>query len=138
MDVLDLEELTGSPVAEVWDWATGRHLRTLRHSGSVTRATFSTDGSRLATASKDGTVWIWDTHRDAPVQLVLRGHTGPVGGLAFSPDGSRLVSTSTDGTVRVWTLDLDELVEVAERGLTRDLTDDECRQYLHTGNCRQT
>jgi WD40 repeat protein len=103
----------------------------------VTRAAFSTDGSRLATASKDGTVWTWDPRSDAPVQLVLRGHTGPVGGLAFSPDGSQLASTSLDGTVRVWALDLDDLVEVAERGLTRDLTDDECRQYLHTAECPQ-
>jgi hypothetical protein len=35
----------------------------------------------------------------------------------------------------VWALDLDELVAMAERGLTRNLTDDECRQYLHTERC---
>ena len=126
---------TGSQVAEVWDWATGRHLRTLRHTGSVTRAAFSHDGSRLATGSQDGTVRIWDPYTDAPEQLVLRGHTAPVDAVSFSPDGSRLASASADGTVRVWALDLDELVATAERGLTRTLTDDECRQYLHTERC---
>jgi hypothetical protein len=40
--------------------------------------------------------------------------------------------------IRVWALDLDELVGVATRGLTRDLTDDECRQYLHTEGCPET
>ncbi|HET6772158.1 MAG TPA: BTAD domain-containing putative transcriptional regulator [Acidimicrobiales bacterium] len=127
--------LTGSQVANVWDWATGQHLRSLSHSGSVTYAAFSPDGSRLATASRDGTIRVWDPYADAPEQLALRGHAGPVGMAAFSPDGSRLASVSEDGIVRVWALDLDELVDVAERGLTRTLTDDECRQYLHADKC---
>jgi WD40 repeat protein/DNA-binding SARP family transcriptional activator/energy-coupling factor transporter ATP-binding protein EcfA2 len=126
---------TGSQVADVWDWATGRHLGTLSHSGSVTHAAFSPDGSRLATASLDGTVRIWDPYADAPEQLVLRGHTGDVDVVAWSRDGTRLASASGDGTVRVWALDLDELVDAAERGLTRTLTDDECRQYLHAEQC---
>jgi hypothetical protein len=28
-------------------------------------------------------------------------------------------------------LDLDELIRIAEGEVTRELTDDECRQYLH-------
>jgi WD40 repeat protein len=125
---------TGSQVAEVWDWATGQHLRSLSHSGSVTLAAFSPDGSHLATASLDGTVRIWDPYTEAPEQLVLRGHSGDVEAVAWSPDGTRLASAS-GGTVRVWALDLDELVDAAERGLTRTLTDDECRQYLHAEQC---
>jgi WD40 repeat protein len=126
---------TGSQVAQIWDWATGQHLRTLAgHSGSVTRAAFGPDGSRLATASTDGTVRLWDP-RTGEQQLMLRGHNGLVGSVAFNPDGSRLASVSADGTVRIWALELDELIEVAERGLTRSLTDGECRQYLHTERC---
>jgi WD40 repeat protein len=126
---------TGSQVAEVWDWDTGEHLRTLAgNSGSVTRAAFSPDGSRLATASKDGTVRIWDP-RTGEQQLDLHGHAGHVTSITFSPDGSRLASVGADGVARVWALDLDDLVDVAERGLTRTLTDDECRQYLHAQRC---
>ena len=35
----------------------------------------------------------------------------------------------------MWALDLDDLVEIAERELTRTLTDEECRQYLHQQGC---
>ena len=124
-----------SQIAEVWDWPTGEHLRTLSgHTGALTQAAFSPDGSRLATASTDGTVRLWDPYTGQQ-QLVLHGHVGRVNSIAFSPDGSRLASVSADGIVRVWALDLDELVEVATDGLTRGLTDDECRQYLHVDGC---
>jgi hypothetical protein len=33
--------------------------------------------------------------------------------------------------VRVWALDLDVLIDIARTKVTRELTDDECRQYLH-------
>ena len=64
-------------------------------------------------------------------RLALRGHELLVSGLDFSPDGKRLVSSAPDGVARVWALDLDELIAIAEAELTRGLTDDECRQYLH-------
>jgi WD40 repeat protein len=69
---------------------------------------------------------------DTGVQLlVLRGHDLVVGRLAFSPDGSKLASGAGDGTARVWALDLDDLIRIAEGEVTRELTESECRQYLH-------
>lgn len=62
---------------------------------------FSTDGTRLASGSKDTTVRLWDTAgSEAPI--VLQGHQGWINALAFSPDGSLLASGDTDTAVHVW------------------------------------
>jgi WD40 repeat protein len=124
----------GGPV-DVWDPTTGRHVATLAGSstGVVLDLAFDADGSRLAASGQDGTVRIWDPSSGEQV-LALPGHY-PAFSVAFSPDGSRLASVGSDGVVRVWALELDELVNIAEDEVTRDLTDDECRQYLHEPDC---
>jgi WD40 repeat protein len=123
------------PQVEVWDWTTGQRVAALaRNTGFVVDMAFSADGTRLATAGGDGTVRLWDP-RTGEQLLVLRGHKGAANSVAFSPEGSRLASAGADGTVRIWALDVDDLVGIAENGLTRTLTDEECRQYLHTERC---
>jgi WD40 repeat protein/DNA-binding SARP family transcriptional activator len=128
--------VTAGPIATIWDVQNGDEVATLAgHTGQVIDTAFSPDGSSVATASSDGTVRVWDAESGSQT-LVLR-HGDVVGAVAFSPDGSKLASVSADGTARIWALDLDDLVEIAERELTRDLTDDECRQYLHVPSCPQ-
>ena len=53
---------------------------------------FSPDGHRLATASADGTVRLWDADTGQPLGDPLTGHTDPVTSVAFSPDGHRLAT----------------------------------------------
>jgi len=122
---------------EVWDVTSGEKRTTLLgHSGSVNDAAWDPDPERnwIATASDDATVRLWNADTGV-TELVLRGHQGPVRQVRFSPDGSRLVSIGRDGAVRVWALDLDDLMAIAHDKITRELTHEECRQYLHLDSC---
>jgi WD40 repeat protein len=106
------------------------------HSGPVSSIAFSVDGASIATAGEDGTVRLFSAETGTE-QLVLRGHSYLVTAVEFTDDGRRLVSASADGVVRVWALDLDDLIEIADQNVTRDLTDEECRTYLHVEACPQ-
>jgi WD40 repeat protein len=72
------------------------------HERPVVAVVFSTDGTRLATTSRDKTARVWDAQTGQAL-AVLRGHEDGVAAADFSPDGRRLVTFSPgDGTARIW------------------------------------
>jgi WD40 repeat protein/tRNA A-37 threonylcarbamoyl transferase component Bud32 len=71
------------------------------HTGDIWDIVFSPDGTRLATASLDRTIKLWDVATGLEA-LTLRGHTAGVYCVTFSPDGKRLVSGGLDNLVLVW------------------------------------
>jgi WD40 repeat protein len=121
--------------AAVWDVASGKKLATLAgYTGGINDLAYSPDGSRIATGGFDGNVRLFDA-ASGELLLTLRGHRLGIFSVAFSPYGTQLTSESADGTARIWALDLDDLIEIAKAELTRGLTVDECRQYLHVEPC---
>jgi WD40 repeat protein len=76
--------------------------RLIGHQDAVTSVTFNLDGTELATASRDGTVRLWN--RRGQSSHILKAHQGDVYGVAFSPDGQKLASVSQDRTLKLWSL----------------------------------
>ncbi|MDI3287808.1 pentapeptide repeat-containing protein [Polyangium sp. 15x6] len=62
---------------------------------------WSPDGSMVATAHEDGTVWLVDTVANA-VLRILPGHKGGASSVAFAPDGKTLACGSSEKSVRLW------------------------------------
>jgi serine/threonine protein kinase len=71
------------------------------HRSRVTSVIWSPDGKRLASASYDKTVRVWDA-ANGNALFTYRGHTDRVNALAWSPDGKHIASASSDSTVQVW------------------------------------
>jgi WD40 repeat protein len=96
------------------------------HTDDVVDVGFSSDGSRLASVDRSGSIRVFDLEDRLAEPEVLRGHGSYVNPVCHSPDGRLIVSGSWDGTVKVWeaatgnelvTLDLRSGVD-AELGVT--------------------
>jgi len=98
---------------DVWNLATTNRVRTIgNHGGFVTALALSPDGKRLASASLDQKIKVWDPHQSEQLPLrVLRGHTNRIFGVGFLSDGHTLVSCGADPVVRQWDLLKPEPVE---------------------------
>jgi eukaryotic-like serine/threonine-protein kinase len=86
----------------VWDARTGEPVTApLQLGAEVWAAAFSPDGTRVVTASADGTARVWDAGTGQPVTAPLE-HGDAVVAVAFSPDGTFVATASWDKTARVW------------------------------------
>jgi ribosome assembly protein 4 len=71
------------------------------HSEAILHVHFSPDGKRLASASGDGTVRLWELGSQMP-ERTLSGHRNWVLAVAWAPNARKLASGSMDGDIRVW------------------------------------
>jgi WD40 repeat protein len=115
----------------VWDASTGKKPRLLATGAPMRDLRFSRAGDKLAVATIDesSSTRIWDWPSGVETLKLPQGGVG----LAFSPDGKLLAGVQDGSTpfAHVWTLDPQPLLEIARHRVTRSLTEDECRRYLH-------
>ncbi len=71
------------------------------HRGSVLSIAFSPNNNLLASASKDGTVRIWDLNTQTEVGKLTQ-HRGDVLSVAFSPNGKIIATGGKDSTIMLW------------------------------------
>ncbi len=85
------------------------HFTYQGHSDYVSAVAWSPDGKRIASASGDHTVQVWDAAGGGHV-YIYHGHTSDVSTLAWSPDGKYIASAGLDMTVQVWVATTGNLV----------------------------
>ncbi len=96
---------------EIFNGVHGYSGRIFTGQDRVWCAAFAPDCTTLATASRDGTVKLWDTARDKDRQVIAVGPRDKVQSFAYSPDGRTLAAAGSTGTV--WTLDPIRLTELS-------------------------
>jgi len=110
--------LVGDSSGQVVEWniADGRELRRVRlHKNTVIALEVSPDGSRVASASSDRTVYVLRA-RDLSVEHSIEEHSALLSSIDWSPDGQLLVTGSEDPTAFVWEAASAALVGTIEPG----------------------
>lgn len=97
-----------SKVVRVWDLEQQKFVasfpganREAGHEGLIIDLMFSADGSKIVSASWDGTAKIWSF--DEPNKPInLDGHTNYVNAVAVDDDGKLVATGSFDGEIKIW------------------------------------
>ncbi len=97
-------------VVEIRTWPGGKLTATLGdHEDLVYAAAWSSDSRRLATASLDRHVLLWNV-KDSQVKRRFSGHSRGVTAIGILPGEQILISAGIDQSVRVWNLDDGKLI----------------------------
>jgi WD40 repeat protein len=120
---------------DLWDLATGIQLYSLPSLGATAgRVLFTPDGQQFITVGIRG-IHLWDVTTGAQVKTITSNLNFAA---ALAEDGRYLyASAAISGVIQLFTLDVEDTIAVAKERLTRELTDVECKEYLHVDVCPQ-
>jgi len=92
----------------IWSTSTGKRIRTLQGTSSVTAVAFSPDGKQLVTGNSNGTAHTWNAHTNALIQTLPGNY--PVTAVAFSSDSKQLATGNSHGDAQIWKADKGDFV----------------------------
>ncbi len=99
------------------------------HEDEILDVVFNIPGTKLATASADGTSRLYDissisSSLSAPYSTrsskcfdkctVLQGHDGEISQVCFNSQGTRLLTAGIDKTARLWNVETGECIQILE------------------------
>jgi WD40 repeat protein len=117
--------------AVIWDLENQKIIRTISgHGSAITDLDFSPDNKFLLTASRDRTSRIFEVFNTRKLPVVLDDHNDWVMTATFDKTGTRVITGSMDGYIRVWPLNPSELAERICAFVSRNMTEDEWREYV--------
>ena len=119
-----------SEVPNTW----GPLLQTLEgHAHTVTSVTFSPSGQKLASASLDGIIRVWDAASGLPLQTLRSYGYSKNASVAFLPDGQKLVSGCGNSGIQIWDLASGSLFKTFEKCFILSIASSPDGQKLASG-----
>ncbi|KAJ2775137.1 hypothetical protein IWQ56_000251 [Coemansia nantahalensis] len=75
----------------------------MNHTAMITHVSYAANGAAVASASRDGSVKIWDGASGRCVRTIDRAHDGrPATAAVLSPDARHVLTAGLDSCVRLW------------------------------------
>lgn len=120
---------TSDKEAILWNLDTGRKTVLSGHQNGVYDVAFSLEDERIATASRDGWIRVWDPKQPARPVLMFRAHRTGIRHLVFL-QGSQIVTSGIDGAIKFWQMDIGKLREIVDQIPIPALTNEERQAYV--------
>jgi WD40 repeat protein len=100
------------PTVHCWDLVDRKELTALSgHKKGIVAIAFSPEGSRVASASRDGVTRLWRLTRKKHEEIAELDAHAKVAAVAFSRDGAFVATCGGDQAARVWDVATGKLVE---------------------------
>jgi WD40 repeat protein len=99
--------VAGAKKIMMWDLKSKEGMAMDGHFQPITAISFSPDGKRIASASQDKTIKIWQS-ANGFLKKIIHGHSKKVNTVDFHPDGKRLLTGGSDQLVKIWDIGQDD------------------------------
>lgn len=100
------------------------------HDARINDLKFSPNDKRLASASYDGRIQLWDTDNFNESPIVLEDHSSWVWSMAFSPDNKYLISGCVDRLIRKYPTHAYEMAQEMCSKVSRNISKKEWDAYV--------